>query len=653
MLNKFVTVLILSVLLVGFDVNHNLEKSVSNSIEYLKQKQNSDGSWSGAFVTDASIDALALAIGEKLGLIDEKLKQEIYNSVIQRIDASKLGWPAYYGGPIDRDVTGTILLIFQSVGFSRTDPNLEKSWAWFDAQGRESSLRPLARALLLPLGLVKRNLVPRLTPKILGLPEMAPLQINKIGGFIKEFVIPFTAWQVLSGLKEGELAKDFQNLDGWMKEKVTIGSYKIPDNEKTNKKLTGKPHIDLTNSFVNAMVGGSDVYWAKQGLAHSLQVRNPTGTWYSVGITMINLLALQEAQRVGLGNFTEQLVEGWQGVLKWRSVSKEGISIQQIISSDIWDTSLALTALQNLKGTQWYDESLRLISEQGAEWLESKRIPGAGWSFDSTDRTLSDIDDTGTVLHALSYTTDNDLLIYGLDWILENQNDDGGFPAWGKGVSKTTFSIVNLFFKDMPEAADFSQADVTARILFTLTTLEKKGIVSAKTLKPIREKACDFLLGDSEKVSGIDVPAYVGHWFTNYIYAASQVTMGLVHGKCKQDTLQDILKWIASVQNPDGGWGEDNLSYRNKEFILAPSSLSQTTMILFGLINTYEKVRLPFLKSSIERAIEFLTNKTELGTNFFDPSFTGILVKNSAYARYELLPAYMSLYAFGSWAKLQ
>ncbi|MDZ4662859.1 MAG: prenyltransferase/squalene oxidase repeat-containing protein [Pseudomonadota bacterium] len=645
----------MALLLTGFNFDEKLDQSISNTVKYLKERQRPEGHWAGAYVCDASFDALALALGKKLGLLNEDLKVEIYKSITDRIDPSKSGWTTYAGGPIDRDVTGIILLALQSVGYSEADPHLIRAWQWFHSQGGLKILGPIAKAQLIPLGLVSKKLVPMVTARILGLPKLSPVHISKLG-HVKELTIPFIGWQILSELKDNSLSAEFLNLTAWMNEKVSIGTYKFPQIDGTSQEFTKDPYVDLANSFINLLVGGSDIFWAKQVVAYALQRRNPSGNWFGVSFTMVNLLMLSEAQRVGLGDFSGLLNQGWQSILRWRALSGEGISVQQVMSSDIWDTSNTLSAFHKLKDTKWYDSQMVQGINLGAKWLNDKFISSAGWSFDSSDRTLPDLDDTGTVLHALAGTQEVEHIPFALDWILENQNDDGGFPAWNKGVSQNTFLLMEGFFPDIPDIADISQTDLTARVLVTFSVLEKQGVVSRRTLTPIRERACKFILDKSEKIKNIDAPAYTGHWFSNNVYAASTAAMGLVYGNCNQKTLPQILKWVVSVQNLDGGWGEGNGGYKTKEFFRGPSTLSQTTLILLGLVETYGQLKtngnnIAWLKTSIEKGMDFVMSQSQLGTNYFDPTFTGINIKGASFSRYELLPAYTALYVYGTWLK--
>ena len=52
------------------------------------------------------------------------------------------------------------------------------------------------------------------------------------------------------------------------------------------------------------------------------------------------------------------------------------------------------------------------------------------------------------------------------------------------------------------------------------------------------------------------------------------------------DVVRKSVDWLVSIQNSDGGWGEDGESYRldYKGYEPAPSTASQTAWALMGLM---------------------------------------------------------------------
>ena len=80
--------------------------------------------------------------------------------------------------------------------------------------------------------------------------------------------------------------------------------------------------------------------------------------------------------------------------------------------------------------------------------------------------------------------------------------------------------------------------------------------------------------------------SWYGRWGVNYLYGTFLALRGL---RAAQDpsaskAMWKAGKWIASVQNEDGGWGESCASYNEGHFVPAPSTPSQTAWALLGLV---------------------------------------------------------------------
>ncbi len=82
--------------------------------------------------------------------------------------------------------------------------------------------------------------------------------------------------------------------------------------------------------------------------------------------------------------------------------------------------------------------------------------------------------------------------------------------------------------------------------------------------------------------------SWFGRWGVNYIYGTWSALAGLnAAGLTPEDkTMRRAADWLATIQNPDGGWGENCDSYRldYKAYAPAPSTASQTAWALLGLM---------------------------------------------------------------------
>jgi squalene-hopene/tetraprenyl-beta-curcumene cyclase len=99
-------------------------------------------------------------------------------------------------------------------------------------------------------------------------------------------------------------------------------------------------------------------------------------------------------------------------------------------------------------------------------------------------------------------------------------------------------------------------------------------------------------------------------------------------------------KWIASVQNEDGGWGESCASYREERFVPAPSTPSQTAWALLGLIAAGQGDT-----EALARGVRYLVDTQKPDGTWDEDLATGTGFPNVFYLRYTLYRDYFPLLA--------
>ena len=128
----------------------------------------------------------------------------------------------------------------------------------------------------------------------------------------------------------------------------------------------------------------------------------------------------------------------------------------------------------------------------------------------------------------------------------------------------------------------------------------------------------------------------------NYIYGTWSVlcalnAAGVDHAA---PVMRKAADWLISIQNADGGWGEDGTSYKldYRGYEPAPSTASQTAWALLGLMATGD-VDDP----AVERGIDYL-QRTQGSDGFWEEErYTATGFPRVFYLRYhgyrEVLPA--------------
>ena len=132
------------------------------------------------------------------------------------------------------------------------------------------------------------------------------------------------------------------------------------------------------------------------------------------------------------------------------------------------------------------------------------------------------------------------------------QSRDGGWAAFD--VNNLEYYLNNIPFSDHGALLDPPTEDVTARCVSMLAQLGE----TVQTSKAVADGVA--YLRRTQLAEG----SWYGRWGLNYIYGTWSVLCALnAAGVDHQDPMmRKAVDWLVSIQNADGGWGEDATSYR-------------------------------------------------------------------------------------------
>ncbi len=285
-----------------------------------------------------------------------------------------------------------------------------------------------------------------------------------------------------------------------------------------------------------------------------------------------------------------------------RAVTRKGIDKLLVIGeqeaycqpcvSPVWDTTLACHALLEAGG----DKALTSAKE-GLDWLVPKQVldlkgdwavkrpdvrPG-GWAFQYNNAYYPDLDDTAVVVMSMERARRangnqdyDEAIARGREWIEGMQSRDGGWGAFD--VDNLEYYLNNIPFSDHGALLDPPTEDVTARCVSMLGQLGE----TAESSKAVADGIT--YLRRTQLAEG----SWYGRWGMNYVYGTWSVLCALnVAGISHQDPMmRKAVDWLLSIQNKDGGWGEDAVSYRldYRGMQQAPSTASQTAWALLALM---------------------------------------------------------------------
>lgn len=254
--------------------------------------------------------------------------------------------------------------------------------------------------------------------------------------------------------------------------------------------------------------------------------------------------------------------------------------------SPVWDTGIAMQALGESGCAP--EEPLA----QAADWLLTKEVrrkgdwsvkrpdlEPSGWYFEFANEFYPDIDDTAQVLLGLRHVRARDAAAQqacerrAVKWLLGMQSKDGGWAAFDADNNWTPLSYVP--FADHNAMLDSTCPDITGRVLEALC------VYGLDRASPAIRRGVKYLQRTQEADG-----SWYGRWGVNYIYGTFLALRGLQRaGESNREAY--ILRageWLRSIQNADGGWGEDCVSYQQGSFVPACSTPSQTAWAILGLL---------------------------------------------------------------------
>jgi len=290
----------------------------------------------------------------------------------------------------------------------------------------------------------------------------------------------------------------------------------------------------------------------------------------------------------------------------------------------------------------------RQVLDVKGDW--AIRRPGVrpgGWAFQYDNPHYPDLDDTAAVVLAMhrssrlrGHPTEafDEAIDRGSEWVLGLQSRNGGWGAFD--ADNTGEYLNNIPFADHGALLDPPTSDVTARCVGMLAQMGRPEDRDAleRGLRFLRREQC---------ADG----SWYGRWGMNYVYGTWSVLSALKAAGVPSDAreIRRAVQWLLSIQNSDGGWGEETNSYDletpgHKD---APSTASQTAWALLGLMAADETAH-----PAVERAIAFLIATQQDDGFWNEAEFTATGFPRVFYLRYHGYPKFFPLWALARYRRL-
>ena len=634
----------------GPNAGDALNASIASATRALLGMQQPDGHWVFELEADCTIPAEYALLRHYLAEpIDHELQGKIGN-YLRRIQGAHGGWPLVHDGAFDMSASVKAYFALKMMGEDPNAPCMARARDAIRARGGAIHSNVFTRFMLSMFGVTSWNCVPVLPVEIMLLPFWFPFHINKMSYWARTTIVPL---MVLAALKPraqnlgeidirelflqdpksiGMTAKAPHQSWGWFLLFRALDSVLRVVEPFFPKKLRQRA-IDKAVAFVEERLNGED------GL----------GAIYP---PMANTVMMYE-------------VLGKPADYPPRAVTRRGLDRLLVIGeheaycqpcvSPVWDTSLTCHALFEAGG-----EAL-LPAKEGLDWLLPRQeldvkgdwavkrpdVRPGGWAFQYNNAYYPDLDDTAVVVMAMdrsrrqTRSTEYDIAIArGREWIEGMQSRDGGWAAFD--VNNLEYYHNNIPFSDHGALLDPPTEDVTARCVSMLAQL---GLTAQSS--PALAAGVDYL-----RRTQLAEGSWYGRWGLNYIYGTWSVLSALNAAAVdhRDPAMRKAVDWLVSIQNEDGGWGEDATSYRldYKGFEGAPTTASQTAWALLGLMAAGE-VEHP----AVARGVEYLKGtQTEKGL-WDEERYTATGFPRVFYLRYHGYSKFFPLWALARYRNLR
>ncbi|MGI5471988.1 squalene--hopene cyclase [Streptomyces sp. CA-132043] len=594
------------------DVTGAARQATARATDHLLSLQDSAGWWKGDLDTNVTMDAEDLMLRQFLGIRDEKTTEAAarYIRGEQRDDGT---WATFYGGPGELSTTIEGYVALRLAGDAPDAPHMAKAAGWIREHGGIAAARVFTRIWLALFGWWKWEDLPDLPPELIALPKWFPLNIYDFGCWARQTIVPLTIVSAKRPVRPAPFALDELHTDP-RNPNPPRPPAPVTTWDGVFERLDKALHLyhkvaprRLRRSAMRAAARWIVERQENDGCWGGIQ---PPAVYSVIALHLLGYDLKHPVLREGLASLDRFTV--------WR---EDGARMIEACQSPVWDTCLATIALadagvprdhpQLVKAADWMlDEQI----DRPGDWtVRRPTLPSGGWAFEFENDNYPDIDDTAEVVLALRRVEHPDpqrveeAVRRAVRWNLGMQSKNG---AWGAFDADNTSPFPDrLPFCDFGEVIDPPSADVTAHVV------EMAADVGA-THDPRVRRGIEWLLAEQDPTG-----AWFGRWGTNYVYGTGSVLPALTAAglPLSHPAIRRAVGWLESVQNEDGGWGEDQRSYRDREWIgRGASTASQTGWALMALLAAGERD-----SKAVERGVQYLAATQRPDGSWDEPYFTG------------------------------
>ncbi len=592
-----------------------VEGTLARACEHLLTLQDPAGWWKGELETNVTMDAEDMMLRQFLGIreTDTTERSAAWIRSQQRADGT---WSNFWGGPADLSTTVEAYVALRLAGDDPGEPHMRTAAEFVRASGGIEQARVFTHIWLALFGAWPWEHVPALPPEMMFLAPWFPLNVYDFACWARQTVVALAV--VLPYRPVRPFPFGLEELHGPEPWRAPAG------NSWAGRGLVALDR--LLHLYARRPVRPVREAALARAERWIVERQEADGGWGGIQPPWVySLIALHLR---GYGTDHPVMRRGLEGLESF-TISEAGARRLEACQSPVWDTALALIALDDAGLPRDHDAVRR-----GADWLIGEEVrrrgdwsvrrpelePG-GWAFEFANVNYPDVDDTAEVLLALGRTGrgDTGAVARGLRWLEGMQSADGGWAAFD--VDNCRALIREMPFCDFGEVIDPPSADVTAHAVEVLAAFGLSE--DACTRRGVR-----WLL-DAQEADG----SWFGRWGVNHVYGTGAVVPALVAAGVpgEDPAIRRSVRWLEARQNEDGGWGEDCRSYDDPAWIgRGESTASQTAWALLALDAAGER------SDALRRGIDWLVRTQREDGSWDEPQFTGTGFPGDFYINYHL-----------------
>ena len=624
-----------------------IEAAIGRAADAMAQAQRADGHWVFELEADATIPAEYILLRHYLGEPDDLALEAAIGRYLRRIQAPHGGWSLYHDGGFDISATVKAYYVLKMIGDDVDAPHMARARAEVLKRGGAGAVNVFTRIQLALFGAGWRT-VPEMPPELILLPRSFPIHLSKMSYWARTVIVPLLVLMALRPVA--------RNPRG-----VRVDELFAPGRPPLPRASKGKWLWTTGFGALDIVLKGVRGHWPKRLRARAIQAcvdfvterLNGEDGLGAIYPAMANSVMMFDALGYAPDHPHRALARASvEKLLVHRDVDDEdgGEVYCQPCVSPVWDTALAAHAMLEVGGDAAEQRAIRAL-----DWLKPRQIldvkgdwagerpdvrPG-GWAFQYGNDHYPDLDDTAVVVMAMDRAKGDyaEAIERGAEWTAGLQCEDGGFAAFD--ADNAHHYLNDIPFADHGALLDPPTADVSARVISMLAQLGEAAD------SPRMAAALGWLERDQHPEG-----SWWGRWGVNHIYGTWSVLCALNAAGIDPASamVRRAVRWLVTIQNADGGWGESCHSYAltRKGHESAPSNASQTAWALLGLMAAGE-VDHP----AVARGIAWLGRHQAADGLWGQEHYTGGGFPRVFYLRYHGYPKYFPLWALARYRNLK